>query len=55
MASVLHLDPVRRSAGAVGAIPALGHHALQPHQAGMAEQVRADLDAMRGAIPRNGD
>jgi hypothetical protein len=41
--SVLDLDPVRRAAGAVPALAALGNHALQPELAGVAEQVWSDL------------
>ena len=42
MLRVLDFDPVPEpSAAAVGALAMLGDHALQPHQAGMAEQVRA--------------
>src|SRR6266849_1994382 len=43
MLPVLHFDPVRRPAGAIGTIPALGNHALWAELAGMAEQVRAYL------------
>jgi hypothetical protein len=38
MLPVVDLDPVPEPAGAM-----LGDHALQAHQAGVAEQVRADL------------
>ena len=48
MTSVLDLDPVRRPAGAVGAIPALRHQALQPHVAGRPKQIRADLALLEG-------
>jgi hypothetical protein len=43
MASVLHLDPIRRGAGAVGPIAAFGHQALEAELAGLPKQVRADL------------
>ena len=41
--AVLDLDPMRRSSGAIGPVAMHGDHALQPHQAGMPKQVRADL------------
>src|SRR5947207_7761374 len=41
--AVLYLDPVIASAGAIGPIPPLGYHALQPELTGRTEQVRADL------------
>jgi hypothetical protein len=47
MALVLYLDPVGRPAGAVRAIAALGHHALESHLAGRPEQIRADLALLK--------
>ena len=41
--SVLDLDPVRRSTGAIWAIAVLGNQALQSHQASVTKQVRTDL------------
>jgi hypothetical protein len=43
MTSVLHLDPVRRSAAAIDALPALRDQALKSELAGLPEQVRPDL------------
>ena len=43
MFPVLDFDPVPEPAAAVGALAVLRHHAFQPHQAGVPEQVRADL------------
>ena len=43
MFPVLDLDPVIAPAAAVGALAVLGDQALQPHQAGVAKQVRPDL------------
>ena len=40
---VLHLDPVWRPSGAIGAIQVLRNKALEAHQAGMAEQVGAPI------------
>ena len=40
---VLDLNPIRRAAGAVAAVAALGGHALKPELASRAEQVRPDL------------
>ena len=41
--SVLHLHPTVAAAAAIDALAVLGDEPLQPHQAGMAEQVGADL------------
>jgi hypothetical protein len=41
--AVLDLDPIRLRAAAVGALVALGDHALKAELAGLAEKVRADL------------
>jgi hypothetical protein len=46
MLPVLDLDPVTESTAAVGALAMLGDHALKAHQAGMPEQVRADLSLL---------
>ena len=43
MAPVLHLDPAIEPATAVRALAVLRDQPLQPHQAGVAEQVRTDL------------
>jgi len=43
MRSVLHLDPMPRPASLIGPVKALRHQALQPHVAGGAEQIGADL------------
>ncbi len=43
MLPVLDLDPVPEPAAAISAVAMLGDHPFQPHQAGVAEQVRADL------------
>jgi hypothetical protein len=43
MLSVLHLDPVRRSAAAVRPVLVLRYQPLQAELAGLPEQVRADL------------
>ena len=43
MLPVLHLDPAIEPAAAVDAVAVLRDQPLQPHQAGVAEQVRADL------------
>ena len=43
MGPVLDLNPAIGPAAAVDAFAALGDHALRPHQAGVAEQVRAVL------------
>ena len=43
MLPVLDLDPVPEPAGAIAAFAVFRDQALQPHQAGMSEQVRADL------------
>jgi hypothetical protein len=48
MGGVFHLDPVRRGAGAVGAIAVLRHQALEAELAGLAKQVRADLTLFEG-------
>src|SRR5215475_266332 len=42
---VLDLDPVRRAAGAIGALAMLRNHAVQSHHAGMAKKVGADFAA----------
>jgi hypothetical protein len=39
----LIFDPVPEPVAAVGAVAVLGDQSLQPHQAGMAEQIRDDL------------
>src|SRR5207245_4055208 len=39
----LHLDPVRRGAGAIGPLAMFRYQALKPEIAGLPEQVRADL------------
>ena len=41
--AVLDLDPVLRSAGAIGAVGPLTHHALKAHVARGPEQVGTDL------------
>ena len=43
MLPVLDLDPTIGPAAAIAALAMLGDHTLQPHQAGVPEQVRADL------------
>jgi hypothetical protein len=43
MLGVLHLDPVRRRAGAIGPIAALRHQALAAKLAGLAEQCSATI------------
>ena len=43
MAPVLHFDPAVEPAATVRALAVLGDQPLQPHQAGVAKQVRADL------------
>ena len=43
MAPVLHLDPAVEPAAAVRALAVLRDQPLQPHQAGVAKQVRPDL------------
>ena len=43
--SLLDLDPVRASAATIGPIAPLAHKAFQPHPAGRAEEIRADLAA----------
>ena len=43
MLPVLDLDPAIRPAAAVDALAVLGNHTLQSRQAGVPEQVRADL------------
>jgi len=45
MPAVLDLDPVLRSAGAIGPVAALGHDPLEPELAGLAEEVASDLAA----------
>ena len=47
MLRVLHLHPIVRHAGTIGAIVALGDQALQTHQARMAKQVWPDLAAFK--------
>jgi hypothetical protein len=54
MAPVLDLDPAIKAAAAIGAALRLRNQPLQPHQAGIAEQVRPDLaltSHMIGAFP----
>jgi hypothetical protein len=46
MLPVLDLDPVTESTAAIGVLAMLGDHALKAHQAGMPEQVRADLSLL---------
>src|SRR5579883_1306306 len=43
MLPVLHLDPMFRPPGLIGPVPPLRHQALQPHAAGRAKQVWANL------------
>ena len=43
MTSVLHLDPMRRSAAAIDALPALGNQTLKAELTRLPEQVGADL------------
>jgi hypothetical protein len=43
MVAVLHLDPIRRPASAIGPISAFRYQALQPHVAGRPKQVWTDL------------
>jgi hypothetical protein len=43
MLAVLDLDPVPETAAAIQTFAMLGDQSLQPEQAGMAEQVGADL------------
>src|SRR5436190_23227725 len=43
MLPVLDLDPMRRPAGTIRPVFQLRHQTLQPHQAGVAEQLRTDL------------
>jgi hypothetical protein len=43
MVAVLDLDRVFQSAGTIGTIGPLTHHALEPHVAGGAKQVGTDL------------
>jgi hypothetical protein len=43
MLPVLHLDPMRRSAGAIRSVPVLRNQTLESEQARVPEQVRADL------------
>jgi hypothetical protein len=40
---VLDLDPAIGPPAAIAALAMLGNHTLQPHQAGVPKQVRADL------------
>src|SRR6266550_1046796 len=49
MLSVFHLDPIRRPAGPVWSISALGNQALQTKLARLAKQVRPDLAALEVA------
>ena len=51
MLAVLDLDPVLRSAGAIGAVSALTHHALKAHVARGHEQVRTDLALLERGEP----
>jgi hypothetical protein len=46
--SILHLDPIRRSAGAVGTIAPLRYQALQSHAAGGAGSTVFELQAIGG-------
>jgi len=48
--SVPHLDPVRASAGVIGAIATLRHHGLESHVAGGAEKVGVDLALLEGRV-----
>jgi hypothetical protein len=48
MLPILDLDPVPEPAAAVGTLAVLANHALQAHQAGVPEQVRADLALLEG-------
>ena len=43
MLPVFVLDPVRRSSRTIWSVAVFRNQTLQPHQAGMPEQVRADL------------
>jgi hypothetical protein len=43
MLPVLDLDPVIAPAGAIDALPMFRNQPFQPHQAGVTEQVEADL------------
>jgi hypothetical protein len=43
MIPVLHLNPAVASPAPIDAVTVLRHQPLQPHQAGMAKQLRADL------------
>ena len=43
MLPALDFDPAVEPPDAIGAVAVLGNHPLQPHQAGMAKQVRPDL------------
>jgi hypothetical protein len=43
MFPILHLDPIRRAAGAIGPVGALRDQPLKPELAGLAEYVRSDL------------
>ena len=64
MLPVLDLDPTRRSAGAIATLAVLRDQPFEPHQAGMAEQIRPDLALFKwrqvdavdapGEQPRNG-
>ena len=45
---VLHLDPVRRGADAIGAVAMFRNQALEPELAGLAEQIRADIALLEG-------
>jgi hypothetical protein len=43
MLRIFHLYPVRRSAGAIGAIAMLRYQTLESELSSLAEQVRSDL------------
>ena len=43
MLPVLDFDPAIEPADAIDAVAVLGDHPFQPHQAGVAKQIRADL------------
>lgn len=45
---VLDLQPVRRRAGAIGAVPMFGNQPLEPEFASLAEQIRADFALLEG-------
>jgi hypothetical protein len=43
MRRVLHLEPIRRTAGAIGRVLPLAHNAFEPELAGVCEHGRAVL------------